>query len=115
MVEVAPESLAAYTSLVGRIVLATLAVAFAYQLLTGGIHLAGVFREAENGPLSPGRIQLALVTLGVVLWVGQSMLDPTDSPSFDLDMLLLLGGSQALYFGDREGALRRFVSGRTTS
>ena len=112
------ESLGSYATFVVALSLGALAIAVAWQLLSGHIRLRGLLYsdpragDVEMGPWSPGRAQLGLVTVGLAVWIVSAMSDPDTASGqpIDMDLILLFGGSQALYFADKRGGLRHAMS-----
>ncbi len=79
-----------------------LALLVGYQMLTGKINMSGLFDDKVTRGLSPGRVQLLVLTLAgagyYLLLVAQQ---PPDGslPPFPEDVLLLVGGSNLVYLG----------------
>ena len=86
--------------------LAILALLVGYQMLTGRINTAGLLQDKEHKDLSPVRVQLLLFTLigaGSYLALAADMIE-TGAPSLPTvpaELLLLLGGSHAVYLGGK--------------
>lgn len=75
----------------------------AVQLVTGQIDSTGLLRKKEgDGSISPERIQLLLATFAAASqYLAQVIKTPTHFPEVSQNLLLLLGGSHALYLGRR--------------
>ncbi len=76
-----------------------------YRILTGGINLQGLLWE-KNGEsaYSSGRTQSLVVTLAfAVIYLGlvAKNPDPTKLPEVPQEMLLVLGGSNLVYLGQK--------------
>lgn len=76
-----------------------------YRMLTGSINLQGLLWE-KNGEsaYSSGRIQSLVVTLAfAVIYLGlvAKNPDPTKLPEVPQEMLLVLGGSNLVYLGQK--------------
>ena len=80
--------------------LACLAVAVAFQLLTGRINMHGLLDDKTTGELDPARVQLLVLTLVVA---GQLILDIPDMRDrgglalHSGALLAVLGGSHGVY------------------
>jgi hypothetical protein len=84
-----------------------------YRMLTGGINLVGLLSDKSNartaqssaGKLSPARAQLLMTTLvGASIWAFGFLKSGNQFPEVPQELLLLLGGSHALYLGSKSGA-----------
>ena len=84
------------------LILGGLALIVGYQMLTGKINTTGLFDDKVTRGLSPGRVQLLVLTLAgagyYLLLVAQQ---PPDGslPSVPEEVLLLVGGSNLVYLG----------------
>ena len=96
------ETLAIFVQIESWFFLAILALLVGYQMLTGGINMTGLFDDKVTRGLSPGRVQLLVLTLAgagyYLLLVAQQ---PPDGslPSVPEEVLLLVGGSNLVYLG----------------
>jgi hypothetical protein len=90
--------------------LAALAAVVAFQIVTGRINTRGLLSDAgKNGVLtfSPARLQLFIFTLGVAVYVLSHVIKALSVgapmsqvfPVLDPNVLVILGGSHALYLG----------------
>lgn len=87
--------------------LAALASLVAYQILTRTITTRGLLSEVKNGVLSfsPARLQLLMFTLATAAYVlSQVMYSVANDaspqfPEINPNVLVILGGSHALYLG----------------
>ncbi|MFV2045102.1 MAG: hypothetical protein ACC700_17940 [Anaerolineales bacterium] len=89
--------------------LITLALIVFYQLLAGKINTrrllfakgrdsAGPSTRRRTSGLSPSRIQLLVVTIGVAIYLlAEVMRDPSRFPEIPTGLLLLMAGSEAIY------------------
>ncbi len=79
-----------------------LALLVGYQMLTGKINMSGLFDDKLTHELSPGRVQLLVLTLAgagyYLLLVAQQPLDGS-LPPVPEEVLLLVGGSNLVYLG----------------
>jgi hypothetical protein len=73
------------------------------QILGGRINTRGLLQEKNGkGELSAGRLQLFLFTIIFALtYLFQVMEHPTQFPEIPRDWLLILGGSNVVYLGDK--------------
>lgn len=86
--------------------LAGLGAVVAFQIATGRINMKGLLSDKKNGvgTFSPARLQLLIFTLAVAFYVlGKVMISiaagEPDFPQIDANLLVILGGSHALYLG----------------
>lgn len=87
--------------------LAALAAIIVYQLLTGRINTRGLLSDkAKSGveSFSPARMQLLMFTLAIAAYVLSKVVNSmaTGDPQFpeiDPNMLVILGGSHAVFLG----------------
>jgi hypothetical protein len=86
-----------------------LAVIVFYQLLTGRINTKGLLCEKDGtGNFSAGRVQLLFFTLIFgLMYLGKVIQDPAGFPDIPEEMLVLLGGSNAAYLGQKAFDLLR--------
>lgn len=100
------------------LILGGLALIVGYKLLTRGINTAGLLQDKvqdkEHVGLSPSRIQLLLFTLvgaGAYLASVPEMFERAAPrlPEVPPELLVLLGGSQAVYLGGK--SYLRFFKG----
>jgi len=71
-----------------------------WRLLKDG-SFAGLLR-AENRTLSPGRIQMLMVTVLIALqYLLSTIHDPTHLPDISPNLVAVLGGSQLVYLGGK--------------
>ena len=78
-----------------------------YQLLTGKINTRGLLDDKLAGRrLTPERLQLLVLTVGAATYyLLQVIGHPTYLPSLPQELLLALGGSNALYLGAKTFSL----------
>ena len=111
------ETLVAVIRIEVWVLLLGLAALVGYQMLTGQINTAGLLRDKGNnlaaqagepgtGELSPGRIQLLLLTLfgaaSYLSLVAKSVAaDENALPAVPEELLLLFGGSHLVYLGGK--------------
>ena len=100
--------------------LAALALIVTYQLLTGRINArrmllakgraaVGPSTRRWTGELSPSRIQLLVVTIGVSIYLlAKVVRDPGEFTEIPAGLLLLLAGSQILYLTRKANNLMPF-------
>jgi len=90
------------TFLVGATVLVVV-----YQLLTGHINTRGLLDDKLTGrQFSPERIQLLAITVGGALFYLIKVIgDPTHFPQLPRELVLAMGGSNALYLGGKAFSL----------
>jgi sulfite exporter TauE/SafE len=82
----------------GIILLLSFGVVTVWKLLASG-SFAGLLRSSD-GTLSPGRIQLLVLTVMTALqYVLATIADPSHLPELPSNLEMALGGSQALYLG----------------
>lgn len=86
--------------------LGALALIVGYKMLTGRINTSGLLEDKERRSLSPSRIQLLLFTFvgaGAYLAAVPEMFEAAAPrlPEVPAELLLLLGGSQAVYLGGK--------------
>lgn len=87
--------------------LAALAAIVAYQIVTGRINTRGLLSDkAKNGAVSfsPARLQLLMFTLATAAYVLSKVISSIAAgkpvfPEIDPNVLVILGGSHALYLG----------------
>lgn len=87
--------------------LAALATIVVYQIVTGRINTRGLLSDKANngvGSFSVARLQLLMFTMAVAAYVLSQVVESiaTGKPQFpviDPNMLVILGGSHALYLG----------------
>jgi hypothetical protein len=80
-----------------------LAAVVFYQMLAGKINTKGLLQEKNGeGKLSWGRVQLLLFTFTVAyVYLFQVLDHPTQFPEIPQEWLLLLGGSNLAYLGEK--------------
>jgi hypothetical protein len=89
--------------------LAGLAAVVGYQILTGRINTKGLLNDKANGvgSFSPARLQLLMFTLATAAYVLSKVVGSIAAggpeggqfPEIDPNVLVVLGGSHALYLG----------------
>ena len=91
--------------------LGALALIVFYQLLTGRINMrrrlfakgrakASPSTQQRTSGLSPSRIQLLVVSIGVAIYLLAEVLrDPSRFPEIPFELLLLMAGSETIYLG----------------
>jgi hypothetical protein len=79
-----------------------LGVIIAYRLLTGQINTRGLLRDKVGGRrLSPGRLQMLIVTLFMAIYLVVEVCQTQKLPSVPHEYLLALGGSHLFYLGGK--------------
>lgn len=101
--------------------LTLLAVIIAYRLLTGQINTRGLLRDKVGGrAISPGRLQLLIVTLLILSYYVMEVLETKKFPNMPQSFVLALGGSNLFYLGGKfygllasklENAITRIATG----
>jgi hypothetical protein len=87
-------------------VLTALAATVAYRLLTGRINTAGLLRDKVSGrAISPGRLQLLVVTLVVAVYFVAQVVEIRRLPVVPREFMLGLGGSHLIYLGGKAYAV----------
>ncbi len=88
-----------------------------YQLLTGKINMrrllfakgresAGPSTRRRTSGLSPSRIQLLVISIGVAIYLlAEVMRDPSKFPEIPVGLLLLMAGSEAIYLARKANNL----------
>ena len=94
--------------------LGALALIVGYKMLTGRINTSGLLEDKERRSLSPSRIQLLLFTFvgaGAYLAAVPEMFEAAAPrlPEVPVELLVLLGGSHAVYLGGK--SYLRFFKG----
>ncbi len=84
-----------------------------YRVLTGGVNTKGLLAHKETGAFSPARLQLLLFSLIAAGAYLSSLMEAAAAgryafPEVPQELLLALGGSQALYLGAKGGLERMF-------
>ncbi len=88
--------------------LAGLGAVVAFQIITGRINTKGLLSDKTKkgvGTFSPARLQLLIFTLAVAFYVLGKVMNSIAAggdpqfPQIDMNVLLILGGSHALYLG----------------
>lgn len=84
--------------------LAGLGAVVAYQIITRRINTSGLLSETRDVGFSPARLQLLMFTLGVAFYVlGKVLAYAAEGaprfPDIDPNVLVVLGGSHALFLG----------------
>jgi len=97
--------------------LGALALIIFYQLLTGKINMrrllfakgrsaAGPSTRRRTSGLSPSRIQLLIVSIGVAIYLLTAVLrDPSQFPEIPSGLLLLMAGSGTIYLARKANNL----------
>ena len=100
--------------------LGALALIIFYQLLTGKINMrrllfakgrsaAGPSTRRRTSGLSPSRIQLLIVSIGVAIYLlAEALRDPSRLPEIPTGLLLLMAGSEFLYLTRKANKLMPF-------
>ena len=112
------ETLAAFAAFETWFLLGAFALIVGYKMLTGRIVTSGLLRDKERDGLSPSRIQLLLFTfVGAGAYLASVTRMFTDSspqlPEVPVELLLLAGGSHAVYLGGK--SYLRFFKGAPSS
>jgi len=84
-----------------------------FRLLTGKINTRGLIRDKITGQLSPGRIQLLIMTIGGAAYYGfqiVSQTPPYGFPELPPEVLYLVGGSNAAYLAGKMRLFSRLKS-----
>lgn len=98
------ETLAIFVQLEIWLILGGLALVVAYKMLTGRINMRGLLDDKAAGGLSPGRVQLLVLTLagaGYYLLLTVENGHPTEFPEVPQELLALVGGSNLVYLGSK--------------
>jgi hypothetical protein len=79
----------------------------AYQMLTGRINTSGLLDDKLTGRrFSPERLQLLIITVGGALFYLVQVIHSSGSlPPLPHELLLVLGGSNALYLGAKTASM----------
>ena len=89
--------------------LGALALIVFYQMLTGRINMRRLLfakGRAAAGDLSPSRIQLLIVSIGVAIYLLAEVLrDPSQFPEIPTGLLLLMASSEAIYLARKANYL----------
>jgi hypothetical protein len=103
------EALATVVAAELTVLIGGLAIVVVYGLLTGRINVVGLLSDKSAGKsrraeLSTARVQLLLATIvGALLWGLSFAKSGGQIPEPPQDLLLLLGGSHALYLASKSG------------
>ena len=90
---------------------ASFAIVTIWKLLQSG-SFAGLLRSAD-GTMSPGRVQLLVLTVLTALqYLLATIHDPSHLPAVPGNLVLALGGSQAVYLGAKAWTLLGLNSGK---
>ena len=82
--------------------LTALVVIIAYRLLTGQINTRGLLRDKVGGrAISPGRLQLLIVTLLIIIYYVMKVLETKKFPNMPQEFVLALGGSNLVFLGGK--------------
>ncbi len=96
------QTLVTVLSLEAVVLLSVLAALLGYWMLIGKINMQGLLSDKPDGSLSPGRVQLLSLTLfGALFYLGQVLQDPSRLPNVPQELLLIIGGSHAVYLGGK--------------
>lgn len=82
--------------------MAALAAIVVYQIVTGRINTRGLLSDkGKNGVVSfsPARLQLLMFTLATAAYLLSQVMKLLAFPEIDPNVLVILGGSHALYLG----------------
>ena len=97
------------------IFLTVLAAVVTYRLLVGTINTRGLIRDKITGrAISPGRLQLLVMTVGGALYYLSLVLSNTkvgEFPEVPKELLLTLGGSHAFYLAGKFSSMIMQVFG----
>jgi len=89
--------------------LIALALIVTYQILTGKINMRRLLFAKGRGVtagLSPSRIQLLVVSIGIAIYLLAEVLrDPSRLPEIPTGLLLLMAGSEAIYLARKANNL----------
>ncbi len=100
------ETLRIFLHLEMWLILGGLLLLVLYQLLTGRINTTRMLCDKETKQLSPGRVQLLMLTLiGALYYLLHVAQAPTRLPDIPQELLLLLGASNTLYLGGKASPL----------
>lgn len=80
--------------------IAALATLIFYRILTGQISLNGLF-TMDGDRFSPERLQLLLITIGILAWYVQDAISSNTMPKPSNDLLVILGASHLVYVGGK--------------
>lgn len=84
--------------------LGALLVIITFKLLAGQINVRGLLSDKETGTFSPGRLQLLMATLSGAAFYFFKIIDAEDIttlPPVPAELLLIVGGSNAVYLGGK--------------
>ncbi len=96
------QTLETVISLEAMVLLGALAALLGYWMLIGKINVQGLLSDKSDGSLSPGRVQLLILTLsGALFYLGQVFHDPSRLPNVPPELLLIIGGSHVVYLGGK--------------
>ncbi len=100
------QTLMKFTRYETEFLLGGLAAVVAFQIITRRINTKGLLSNKEKGGegFSPARLQLLMFTFGVAFYVLGKVLSSIAAgtaalPNIDPNLLVVLGGSHALYLG----------------
>ena len=91
------------------LLLGVLIATVVFQLLTGRIRTGGMMQDTAGSGHSPSRLQMLIVSLlGAMQYLALAVKDPHHMPQPPTELLLVVGGSQAIFMGSK--AIPLFVS-----
>ncbi|MBL8178646.1 MAG: hypothetical protein JNK48_28490 [Bryobacterales bacterium] len=96
------EQLIELTAKGAALLLGLLAAAVLYRLLTGGIRTKGLLLDSEGRSHSPARLQMLVLSIGGAMhYLSLVAQNPAKLPDPPQELLLLVGGSHALFMGSK--------------
>lgn len=95
------ETLKVFLRLEIGVLVGSLVLIAAYQMLTGHINLRGLLTESGSSEVSSARLQLLVLTLAGALYYIYITASAGKLPEIPQELLLLLGGSHIVYLGNK--------------
>ena len=86
------------------IILAAFAAVIAFQFLTGRIKTQGLLSDktqGSGGAISPGRVQLLLVTFAMAFYVLSELIKTNAFPIIETKWLMILAGSHSVFLSGK--------------
>lgn len=92
------DALVSFARFVAVLIVAGLAIAVFYRLITGQIRTRGLLSNDDGTP-SPNSVQLLVMTIIGALWYLARAVDAGTLPDVPEELLLLIGGSGLTFVG----------------